>query len=112
MFRRDPPVQHPDETERLREQREKYRREARARPEAVTLVALNHVERDAARDVYQTMEAVQHGEQERRTGKRPECHGLNAGSVVDEIVHAINLSRVRRAEENNVNLCDGKGIFG
>lgn len=112
LFHRDPSIRSPEETERLREAREKYRAQALARPEAVTLVALNHVERDAARDVYQTLVAVQHHEQEERTGKRPDCWGINAGYVVDEIVHAINLSRVRQAEENNVNLRDGRGVQG
>lgn len=103
---------HPDETERIREEREKYRLKALARPEAVTLVALNHVERDAARDVYETLMAVAHGEYEKRVGERPTCPGLNCGQVVDEIVHAINLSRVRQAEESNVNLREGRGILG
>ena len=100
------------ELERIREEREKYRRQSLMRPEAAVLIAVNQVERDAAREAYQTLEAVAHGEYEKRVGERPTCSGLNSGSVVDEILHAINLSRVRQAEENNVNLRGGRGIFG
>lgn len=101
-----------DEAERIKEAREKYRQRQLYRPEAAQVIALNHEERDAARTVYETLVAVQHGEQERRTGVRPECWGLNAGSVVDEIIRAINLSRVKQAQENAVNLRDGTGILG
>lgn len=96
----------------LAEQRKKYRAQHHARPDPGALIVLNFADRDAAREVYQTMEAMLHGEIEKRTGKRPECCGLNSASVVDEIVHAINLSRVKQAEANLVCLREGQGILG
>lgn len=97
--------QHPEDLRAQRdEDREKYRRQALARPEPAPIIALNHVERDAAREVYQTLEAVMKVGYQRRTGQQFPLDGLNSAQVVDEIIHAINLSRLKQAEKNNVNL--------
>lgn len=80
------------------ERRERYRREHFYRPEAAPLLALNRAERDAARDAYQILQAVNDTEYEKRTGKEASW-GMNSSQVVDELIHAINVSRVRQAEE-------------
>jgi hypothetical protein len=90
------------EIEKREQAREKYRREALYRPQEVQMIALNHVERDAAREVYQVMEACLRGEYQRRTGTDELLPGLNSAHVVDEIINAINLSRAKQAAENLV----------
>jgi hypothetical protein len=95
-----------DEAERLERDRERFLAQHYARPDPGGLIVLNFADRDAAREVYQSMEAVMKVGYQKRTGEPFPLDGLNSAHVVDEIIHAINLSRVRQAETNLVCLRD------
>lgn len=81
------------------QRRERSYREHFQRPDAGALIALNQADREAARHAYEILDAVAQCEYRDRTGgKESNYPGLGSSQVVDELIHAINISRVKQAE--------------